>query len=126
MIMSIEGMYMLKSPEYEEEKIHEALKILYTDRKNEFNELSRAFVEEKKLSEMQNWKEFVLNFCLDVADSFKTWTGQKPPSATSPQKALTILRQVGNDMTSMNKLTHILNISYNLAMEFKEIYRRLK
>jgi len=62
---------------------------------------------------------------LDVGDSFKTWTGQKPPSATSPQKALTILRQIGNDMTSMNKLAHALNISYDLSMEFKEIYKRL-
>lgn len=124
--MSIEGMYMLNSSEYTEEKIQEALKILYTDRKNEFRELSRVFLDEKRLNKMQNWKEFVLNFCLDVADSFKTWSGQKPPSATSPQKALTILRQVGKDMASMNKLTHILNISYNLAMEFKEIYRRLK
>ena len=124
--MSIAGMYMLNSSEYTEEKIQEALKILYTDRKNEFSELSHVFLGEKKLNEMSNWKEFVLNFCLDVADSFKTWTGQKPPSATSPQKALTILRQVGKDMTSMNKLTHILNISYNIAMEFKEIYRRLK
>ncbi len=51
---------------------------------------------------------------------------KKPPSATSPQKALTILRQIGKDKTSMNKLTHILNISYNLAMEFKEMYKRLK
>lgn len=75
---------------------------------------------------MPNWKEFVLNFCLDVGDSFKTRTGQKPPSATSPQKALTIPRQVGNWMTPMNKLTHILNISHNLSMEFKEIYKRLK
>jgi len=124
--MSIEGMYMLKSAEYTEEKIHEALKLLYTDRKNEFHELSEVFLGKKKLSEMPNWKEFVLNFCLDVGDSFKTWTGQKPPSATSPQKALTILRQIGNGVTSMNKLTHILNISYNLSMEFKEIYKRLK
>ena len=119
-------MYMLKSAEYTEEKIHEALKLLYTDRKNEFHELSEILLGKKKLSEMQNWKEFILNFCLDVGDSFKTWTGQKPPSTTSPQKALTILRQIGNGMTSMNKLTHILNISYNLSMEFKEIYKRLK
>ena len=49
----------------------------------------------------------------------------KTPSATSPQKALTILRQIGNDMTSMNKLAHALNISYDLSMEFKEIYKRL-
>lgn len=124
--MSFEGMYMLKSSEYTEEKIHESLKMLYQDRKNEFHELSEAFLEKKKLSEIPNWKEFVLNFCLDVGDSFKTWTGQKPPSATSPQKALTILRQIGDGKTSMNQLTHILNISYNISMEFKEIYKRLK
>jgi hypothetical protein len=85
-----------------------------------------VFQGEKKLSEILNWKEFVLNFCLDVGDSFKTWTDQKPQSTTSPQKALTILRQVGNGLTSMNQLTHVLNISHNLAMEFKEIYRRLE
>ena len=75
---------------------------------------------------MSNWKEFILNFSLDVGDSFRTWTGQKPPSVTSPQKALTILRKVGNRKTSMNQLTHMLNIAYNLSSEFKEIYRRLK
>lgn len=117
---------MLNSGEYTDEKIHEALKILYTDRKNEFQELARVIFGEKKLKEMSNWKEFIVNFSLDVGDSFRTWTGQKPPSGTSPQKALTILRQIGNDMTSMNNLTHALNISYNLGMEFKEIYRRLK
>ena len=118
-------MYMLNGMGYTEEKIHEALEMLYLDRENEFRELSQTCLGKKNLNEMPNWKEFILNFCLDVGDSFKTWTGQKPPSATSPQKALTILRQIGNDMTSMNELTHILNISYNLSMEFKEIYKRL-
>ena len=124
--MSIEGLYMLKSAEYSEEKIHEAIKILYTDRKNEFQELAQVILGEKRLKEMSNWKEFILNFSLDVGDSFRTWTGQKPPSVTSPQKALTILRKVGNRKTSMNQLTHMLNIAYNLSSEFKEIYRRLK
>ena len=124
--MGLEGMYMLNSAEYTEVKIHEALKILYTDRKNEFDELSQVCLGKKNLNEMPNWKEFILNFCLDLGDSFRTWTGQKPPSGTSPQKALTILRQIGNGMTSMNNLAHVLNISYNLAIEFKEIYRRLE
>ena len=124
--MSLEGMYMLNSSEYTEEKVHKALDMLYLDRENEFREMSEMCFGGKKIDEMTNWKEFVLNFCLDVGDSFKTWTGQKQPSSTSPQKALTILRQVGNDMTSMNKLTHALNIAYNLSMEFKEIYKRLK
>ena len=44
-------MYMLNSAEYTEEKIYKALEILYTDRKNEFRELSRVVVGEKKLKE---------------------------------------------------------------------------
>lgn len=34
--MSLEGMYMLNAAEYTEEKVHKALDILYTDRKNEY------------------------------------------------------------------------------------------
>ena len=123
--MNLDGMYMLNTEEYTEEKIQQALEILYVDRENEFRELSEALLTEKAKS-MQNWKEFVLNFCLDVGDSFKTWTGQKPQSATSPQKALTLLKQLGKNVTSMNQLTHLQNISYNLSSEFKEIYKRLK
>jgi hypothetical protein len=33
---------------------------------------------------------------------------------------------LGKNMTSMNQLTHLQNISYNLSSEFKEIYKRLK
>ena len=124
-IMSLEGMYMLNTAEYTEEKIQQALEILYTDRKNEFRELSEVILAEK-VNTIPNWKEFILNFCLDIGDSFKTWTGQKPPSATSPQKALTLLRQLGKGITSMNQLTHLQNIAYNLSAEFKEIYKNLK
>ncbi|NCF22771.1 MAG: hypothetical protein GWP65_07515 [Nitrosopumilaceae archaeon] len=123
--MNLEGMYMLNTEEYTEDKIQEALELLYTDRKNEFDELSKVILAEK-VNTMPNWKEFILNFSLDVGDSFRTWSGQKPPSATSPQKALTLLRQMGNGMTSMNQLTHLQNIAYNLSSEFKEIYKRLK
>jgi len=119
-------MYMLNTEEYSTEKIREVLEMLYLDRKNEFRELSEVLLSEKALNAMPNWKEFVLNFSLDVEDAFKTWSGQSPLSASSPQKALTILRQLGRDKTSMNQLIHLLNISYNLSLEFKEIYRRLK
>lgn len=124
--MSIAGMYMLNSKEYEDEKIHQTLDMLYIDRKNEFRELSQVLLNEKALDKMTNWKEFVLNFSLDVEDAFKTWSGQIPLAASSPQKALTLLRQLGHDKTSMNQLAHLLNLSYNISCEFKEIYRRLK
>ncbi|MDH3657303.1 MAG: hypothetical protein OEM77_04115 [Nitrosopumilus sp.] len=124
--MSTIGMYMLNTGEYEEEKIHQTLEMLYIDRKNEFRELSQVLLSEKALKAMPNWREFVLNFCLDVEDAFKTWSGQSPLFVSSPQKALTLLRQLGHDKTSMNQLAHLLNLSYNLSVEFKEIYRRLK
>jgi len=117
---------MLNSLEYDENKIHQALDMLYVDRKNEFRELSHVLLTEKAMNSMPHWKEFVLNFSLDVEDAFKTWSGQSPLSVSSPQKALTILRRLGHDKTSMNQLAHLLNISYNLSLEFKEIYKRLK
>ncbi len=119
-------MYMLNTPQFEEKKIQAALEMLYVDRKNEFRELSHVLLNEKALKSMPNWKEFVLNFSLDVESAFESWSGKSPLSVSSPQKALTLLRQLGHDKTSMNQLTHLLNISYNLSLEFKEIYRRLK
>ncbi len=124
--MAIAGMYMLNTEEYDAGKIHQALDMLYIDRKNEFRELSLVLLNEKALQAMPNWKEFVLNFCLDVEDAFKTWSGQNSPSVSSPHKALTLLRQLAHDKTSMNQLAHLLNLSCNISLEFKEIYKRLK
>ncbi|MCV0392081.1 MAG: hypothetical protein K5790_02175 [Nitrosopumilus sp.] len=124
--MSITGMYMLNTGGYVPEKITQALDMLYVDRKNEFRELSQVLLNEKALKAMPNWKQFVMNFCLDVEEAFKTWSGKSRLLPSSPQKALTILRQLGHDKTSMNQLAHLLNMSYNLSVEFKEIYRRLK
>jgi hypothetical protein len=117
---------MLNSEEYDSEKIHQSLDMLYMDRKNEFRELSLVLLNEKALKVMPNWKEFILNFCLDVEEAFMTWSGKNPLSVSSPQKALTILRQLAHEKTSMNQLAHLLNLSCNLSIEFKEIYRRLK
>jgi hypothetical protein len=123
--MDTTGLYMLNTSGYTEKKIKKSMEILYEDRRNEFKELGQAFLGEKELNKTANWKGFVLNYCLDVEESFKTWTGQMPLTETSPQKALTILRQVSNGLTSMNQLMHILNISYTIAVEFNQIYKRL-
>ncbi len=124
--MSIAGMYMLNTEEYDAGKIYQTLDMLYVDRKNEFRELSQVLLSEKALQAMPHWKEFVLNFCLDVEEAFETWTGKNSLTVSSPQKALTILRQLAHDKTSMNQLAHLLNLSCNISIEFKEIYRRLK
>ena len=124
--MSVVGMYILNNTQFNHEKIYQAFDMLYTVRKNEFRELSKVLLNEKALQSMPNWKEFVLNFCLDVEEAFKTWSGQTSLLTSSPQKALTLLRQLGHGQTSMNQLVHLLNTAYNLSVEFKEIHRRLK
>ena len=124
--MSISGMYMLNSEEYVQEKIHESLDMIFVDRKNQFRELSQVLLPENASNSMLTWKEFILNFSLDVESAFETWSGQTPLSVNSPQKALTILRQLSRDGASLNLLVHRLNMSYNLSTEFKSIYKRLK
>ena len=107
--------------------IKKALDMLMVDRKNEFRELAEVIFSRVPVSmgPIPNWEEFVLNFCLDVEIAFKTWSGQTELTPMSSQKALTILRQLARDQKTMNQLTHLLNIANTLAIEFKEIYRRL-
>ena len=124
--MSIAGMYMLNSGEYTEENITKALDMLYVDRIAEFRELSLELLPEKALQSMPHWKEFVLNFCLDVDEAFKTWSGQTALTVKSPQKALTLLRQLAHDKTSINQLAKLLTLSCTISIEFKELYKRLK
>ncbi len=124
--MSIAGMYMLNTEEYTPEKIQKALDMLYVDRVIEFRELSLVLLTEKALQSMPHWKEFVLNFCMDVEEAFKTWTGKSNLTVKSPQEALTLLRQLAHDKTTMNQLTHMLNLSCTISLEFKELYRRMK
>ena len=113
--MSIAGMYMLNVPEYQEEKIQQALDMLYIDRKNEFRELSQVLLTEKTLKAMPDWKEFVLNFSLDVEEHSRLGLDKIHYCLALLKKALTILRQLGHDKTSMNQLVHLLNMSYSLS-----------
>ena len=124
--MSNVSFYLVKKQGLEDAKIMRALDMLLIDRRNEFRELSDALLRTSKSMESASYSEqFVLNFCLDVNEAFKSWSGQTELSVNSPQKALTILRQLSRDKTTMNQLAHLLNLSYTLADEFKEIYRRL-
>jgi hypothetical protein len=117
-------MYMIKKG-LDEAKIGKALGMLLIDRKNEFRELSKMIMPKTLTHPIKNWEQFVLNFCLDVSEAFNTWSGDINLNPNSPQKALTILRQLSRDKTSMTQLSHLMNISYDLAEEFKVIYSRL-
>jgi hypothetical protein len=121
------GLYLVKKLGQDDEKIRQALDMLLIDRKNEFRELSEVLLRmPKSMVPIYDSEQFILNFCLDVNEAFKTWSGEMDLLIDSPQKALTILRQLSRGKTKMNQLIHLLNLSYTLAEEFKEIHRRLK
>jgi hypothetical protein len=117
------GLYMLSG--YEDGKITRALDMLLVDRKNEFREMTHTVLARVPPGLELDEDKVVINFCLDVADAFKTWTGDAPLVNTSTSKALTVLRQLGRGKTSMNQLSHMLNLAYDLAEEFKVIYKRI-
>ena len=121
-------MVMLKQMVFEPAKTKRALDMLLIDRKNEFRELAAVIFSNIPSSTMsaEDSEKFILDFSLEVNEAFKTWNGEQKVSPNSSLKALTILRQLSRGQTAMNSLAHLLNISYNLAEEFKVIYNRLE
>jgi len=121
-------MSILLAHRFEEKRMKEALEMLLIDRRNEFRELGESVFPtgSKPITSIKNWEEYLLNFCFDVSEAFKCWSGDKETEITSAMKALTILRQCSKNKTTMNQMTHLLNIAFYLAGEFKVIYKRLE
>ncbi len=123
-------MAMLKQLGFEPEKTKRALDMLLIDRKNEFRELAEVIFSNlpsstAPLNDSESQK-FILDFSLDVNEAFKVWSGQDRLLQNSSLKALTILRQLSRGQKAMNSLAHLLNISFNLAEEFKVVYNRIE
>ena len=121
---------MLKHLGFEPQKARHALDMLLIDRKNEFRELAEVIFSNlpsstAPLTDSESQK-FILDFSLDVNEAFKVWSGQERLLQNSSLKALTILRQLSRGQKAMNSLAHLLNISFNLAEEFKVVYNRIE
>lgn len=113
--------------DYDGAQMTQAIEMLLVDRKNEFRELAEILFWNIPVSiEVPNWERFVINFSLDVEKEFHVWSGKSTILPNSDLKSLTILRQLSRNKTSMIQMTHLLNIAFDLAQEFKIIYRRLK
>lgn len=111
---------------YDGPKSSRALEVLLVNRHEEFRELAHVIFARLPpgMGPVADWEVFVLNFTLDVTDQFRVWCNEESVNPQSAVKALTILRQLGAPNTTMNHMTHMLNISYMIAEEFKVIYRR--
>ena len=63
----------------------------------------------------------------DASDVFKDWAGKKEIiSLQTANKTLTLLRHLSRERTNILEVTHLLNIVYTLAEEFKAVYKRIE
>lgn len=127
MAIAQRNLYLLQKLGFEDTtRSRRALDMLMINRRNEFRELAESILRDiPKPILVSRWDEFILSICLDVKEAFDSWTGKKSLSYNSDLKALTILRQFGKGKTSMIHLTHLLNLAYTIAEEFRVIYKRI-
>lgn len=103
-----------------------ALDILLVNRRSEFRELAESILQYlQEPIALSARDEFILAICLDVKESFDSWSGRKYSSKNSDLKTLIILQQFGKGKTTMTQLTRLLDLAYAIAEEFRIIYERV-
>jgi hypothetical protein len=114
---------------FEPAKAKESLEMLLVDRKNEFRELAKGM---NIPTNSTNWEPIILKFCLDFTQCFKeVITGMDGPNDANEDthnkihQCVTLFRQIAHGKPSMIEVTHLQNLAYSLAEEFKTIYKRL-
>ena len=119
---------LVREVKYEDKRAKKTLDMLLVGKKNEFKALAESLFRNvpASMNPIIDWEKFVLNFCLDVSKAFSEWTGKTDLSINADLKALTILRQLSRDKSSMIQMTHLLNIAYDIAEDFKIIYKRIE
>ena len=114
---------------FEPKKAKESLDMLLIDRSNEFKELARGMGIP---TTSPNWEPIILQFCLQFNDCFQVLTQVEGPNDATEDshnkihQCMTLIRQIARGKSSMIEITHLQNIAYTLAEEFKTIYKRLR
>jgi len=113
---------------YESRKAKESLDMLLIDRGNEFKELAKGMGIP---TTAKNWEHIILKFCLEFNDCFYVITKPEGPNDATEDghnkihQCMTLIRQIARGKTNMIEVTHLQNVAYTLAEEFKTIYKRL-
>ena len=109
---------------YDRKSAEKALKMLLIDRSNEFRELAHGIGYP---TTTKDWEKIVLNFCLDFNDCFKVWSDVETSADHNKiHKCMTQMRQLAGGKSNMTEVTHLQNIAYTIAEDFKSIYKRIK
>lgn len=113
---------------FEAKKAKESLDLLLETRQNEFKALANGMGIP---TTAKNWEHIILQFCLEFNVCFRMLTiVDGPNDATDDShnkihQCMTLLRQIARGKTSMIEITHLQNLAYTIAEEFKTVYKRL-
>ncbi len=114
---------------YESQRTEKALNMLLIDRMNEFRELANTMNIPMTWA---GWESSILKFCLDFDKAFEILSSKMgrydydKTSHASIHKCMTLMRQLARGKKTVTEFTHLQNIAYTLAQEFKVIYRRIE
>lgn len=108
---------------YDSIKTKRSLDMLLVDRSNEFIELANAIGYSTSFN---NWKEFILRFCLEFNDCFNMWTEKEDHGNHNKiHKCMTVMRQIANGKSNITQVSKLQNIAYKIAKDFNTIYYRI-
>jgi len=114
---------------FEPKKAKESLDMLLVDRKNEFKELANGM---RIPTTATNWEQIILKFCLEFNSCFLMLTKVDGPNDATEDshnkihQCMTLFRQIARGKSNMIEITHLQNLAYTLAEEFKTVYKRLR
>ena len=113
---------------FESKKAKESLELLLETRQNEFKELSKGMGIP---TTAKDWEHIILQFCLEFNECFRVLTIVDGPNDSTEDshnrihQCMTLLRQIARGKSSMIEITHLQNLAYTIAEEFKTVYKRL-
>jgi hypothetical protein len=113
---------------FEAKKAKESLDLLLETRQNEFKTLANGMGIP---TTAKDWEHIILRFCLEFNVCFHMLTTVDGPNDATEDshnkihQCMTLLRQIARGKTSMIEITHLQNLAYTIAEEFKTVYKRL-
>jgi hypothetical protein len=114
---------------FEAKKAKESLDLLLETRQNEFKALANGMGIP---TIAKDWEHIILQFCLEFNECFHMLTVVDGPNDSTDDshnkihQCMTLLRQIARGKTSMIEITHLQNLAYTIAEEFKTVYKRLR
>ena len=97
-----------------------SLETLLNSRENEFQEIASVLEID---SNKQNWKNSILDFCLEFHDCLQNWTNNTVSSSYEIQKCNNKMRQISRK-SGISEMLQILYVINKIAEDYKTTQKK--